>query len=115
MFNIFNILKGDNDMGRRYTKTEKVKKLFNTGVSVTWKQLRNKFGFNFTQMVGKLRNEGMMIYENRTSVVFLIELIYHIKSDYRLWYQQSIWEANCLLKLLKLIRLEAVSNALFSI
>ena len=44
MFNIFNILKGDNNMGRKaYTKTEKVRNLFNTGVSVTWKQLRNKF------------------------------------------------------------------------
>ena len=68
MFNIFNILKGDNDMGRRsYTKTEKVRNLFNTGVSVTWKQLRNKFDLTSHAMVGKLRNEGMMIYENRTS------------------------------------------------
>ena len=69
MFNIFNILKGDNDMGRRaYTKTEKVRNLFNTGVSVTWKQLRNKFDLTSpAAMVGKLRNEGMMIYENRTS------------------------------------------------
>ena len=69
MFNILNILKGDNDMGRRaYTKTEKVRNLFNTGVSVTWKQLRNKFDLTSpAAMVGKLRNEGMMIYENRTS------------------------------------------------
>ena len=69
MFNIFNILKGDNNMGRRaYTKTEKVRNLFNTGVSVTWKQLRNKFDLTSpAAMVGKLRNEGMMIYENRTS------------------------------------------------
>ena len=69
MFNIFNLLKGDNDMGRRaYTKTEKVRNLFNTGVSVTWKQLRNKFDLTSpAAMVGKLRNEGMMIYENRTS------------------------------------------------
>jgi len=56
-------------MGRRaYTKTEKVRNLFNTGVSVTWKQLRNKFDLTSpAAMVGKLRNEGMMIYENRTS------------------------------------------------
>ena len=69
MFNIFNILKGDNNMGRRaYTKTEKVRNLFNTGVSVTWKQLRNKFDLTSpAAMVGKLRNEGMMIYENRSS------------------------------------------------
>ena len=69
MFNIFNILKGEDNMGRRaYTKTEKVRNLFNTGVSVTWKQLRNKFDLTSpAAMVGKLRNEGMMIYENRTS------------------------------------------------
>ena len=69
MFNIFNILKGDNNMGRRaYTKTEKVRNLFNTGVSVTWKQLRNKFDLTSpAAMVGKLRNEGMMIYENRSA------------------------------------------------
>ena len=68
MFNIFNILKGEDNMGRRaYTKTEKVRNLFNTGVSVTWKQLRNKFDLTSpAAMVGKLRNEGMMIYENRT-------------------------------------------------
>ena len=30
------------------TKTEKVRNLFNTGVSVTWKQLRNKFDPDFT-------------------------------------------------------------------
>ena len=69
MFNIFNILKGEDNMGRRaYTKTEKVRNLFNTGVSVTWKQLRNKFDLTSpAAMVGKLRNEGLMIYENRTS------------------------------------------------
>ena len=50
-----------------YTKTEKVRNLFNTGVSVTWKQLRNKFDLTSpAAMVGKLRNEGLMIYENRT-------------------------------------------------
>ena len=69
MFNIYNILKGEDNMGRRaYTKTEKVRNLFNTGVSVTWKQLRNKFDLTSpAAMVGKLRNEGLMIYENRTS------------------------------------------------
>ena len=60
-------------------------------------------------MVGKLRNEGMMIYENRTKTGVSYR-VGTIKSDYRCWYQQSIWEASCLLKLLKLIRLEAVSE-----
>ena len=50
------------------TKTEKVRNLFSKGNSVTWKSLRTKFDLRSpAQMVGKLRNEGMMIYENRTS------------------------------------------------
>lgn len=50
------------------TKTEKVRNLFAKGNSVTWKSLRNKFDLRSpAAMVGKLRNEGMMIYENRTS------------------------------------------------
>ena len=50
------------------TKTEKVRNLFSKGNSVTWKSLRNKFDLRSpAAMVGKLRNEGMMIYENRTS------------------------------------------------
>jgi len=69
MFNILNILKGDNNMGRRaLSKTEKVRNLFNTGADVSWKVLRNKFDLTSpAAMVGKLRNEGLMIYENRTS------------------------------------------------
>ena len=50
------------------TKTEKVRNLFSKGNSVTWKSLRTKFDLRSpAQMVGKLRNEGMMIYENKTS------------------------------------------------
>ena len=50
------------------SKTSKVRNLFNTGNSVTWKTLRSKFDLrSLFSMVGKLRNEGMMIYENRTS------------------------------------------------
>ena len=41
MFNIINILKGDNNMGRKISKTEKVRNLFNTGKDVSWKTLRN--------------------------------------------------------------------------
>ena len=56
-------------MGRQaLSKTAKIRNLFNTGAAVTWKTLRNKFALNSpAAMVGKLRNEGMMIYENRSS------------------------------------------------
>ena len=58
---------GENVMAKA-TKTEKVRNLFTKGNSVTWKSLRTKFDLRSpAQMVGKLRNEGMMIYENRTS------------------------------------------------
>ena len=70
MFNFLNnILKGDNVMGRKaLSKTEKVRNLFNTGADVSWKTLRNTFDLTSpAAMVGKLRNEGLMIYENRTS------------------------------------------------
>jgi len=52
----------------KLSKTEKVRNLFSKGNTVTWKSLRNTFDLKSpAQMVGKLRNEGMMIYENRTS------------------------------------------------
>ncbi len=56
-------------MGRQaLSKTTKIRNLFNTGADVTWKTLRNKFDLKSpAAMVGKLRNEGMMIYENRSS------------------------------------------------
>jgi len=61
--------KGEDNMARtKQTKTEKVRNLFAKGQSVTWKTLRNKFDLTSpASMVGKLRNEGLMIYENRTS------------------------------------------------
>ena len=61
--------KGDEVMARAKTsKTTKVRNLFATGKSVSWKTLRNTFDLKSpAAMVGKLRNEGMMIYENRTS------------------------------------------------
>ena len=61
--------KGDYIMGRQaLSKTTKIRNLFNTGDDVTWKTLRNKFDLKSpAAMVGKLRNEGMMIYENRSA------------------------------------------------
>ena len=69
MFNFLFNNKGEEEMARaRTSKTAKVRNLFNTGADVTWKTLRNKFDLQSpAAMVGKLRNEGMMIYENRTS------------------------------------------------
>ena len=50
------------------SKRQKVLNLLSKGVDVSWKTLRNKFDLQSpAAMVGKLRNEGMMIYENRGS------------------------------------------------
>ncbi|MAJ24686.1 MAG: hypothetical protein CMP36_04165, partial [Rickettsiales bacterium] len=68
MFNfINNIFKGDKTMAnKKLTKTEKIRNLFAKGSDVSWKQLRNTYDLKSpAAMVGKLRNEGMMIYENR--------------------------------------------------
>ena len=69
MFKFLFNTKGDEVMARAKTsKTIKVRNLFATGKSVSWKTLRNTFDLKSpAAMVGKLRNEGMMIYENRTS------------------------------------------------
>ena len=69
MFNIFKLSKGDKTMARtKLTKTEKIRNLFSKGSDVSWKQLRNTYDLKSpAAMVGKLRNEGMMIYENRSS------------------------------------------------
>ena len=69
MFNFFKTIKGDEVMARaKLSKTTKVRNLFATGKSVSWKTLRNTFDLKSpAAMVGKLRNEGMMIYENRSS------------------------------------------------
>jgi len=60
---------GENVMARtKTTKTEKVLNLLSKGESVSWKTLRNKFDLQSpTQMIGKLRNQGVMIYTNRSS------------------------------------------------
>ena len=69
MFNFLFNNKGDKVMARaKLSKTEKVRNLFSTGKNVTWKSLRSTFDLRSpAAMVGKLRNEGMMIYENRGS------------------------------------------------
>ena len=52
----------------KLTKTAKLRNLFAKGADVSWKQMRNTYDLKSpAAMVGKLRNEGMMIYENRTS------------------------------------------------
>jgi hypothetical protein len=69
MFKFLFNTKGDEVMAKAKTsKTTKVRNLFATGKSVSWKTLRNTFDLKSpAAMVGKLRNEGLMIYENRTS------------------------------------------------
>ena len=69
MFKFLFNKKGDEVMASaKLSKTTKVRNLFATGQDVSWKTLRNKFDLKSpAAMVGKLRNEGMMIYENRTS------------------------------------------------
>ena len=69
MFKFLFNTKGDEVMAKAKTsKTTKVRNLFATGKSVSWKTLRNTFDLKSpAAMVGKLRNEGMMIYENRPS------------------------------------------------
>jgi len=60
--------KGEDKMARaRLSKTQKVLNLLNTGKSVAWKTLRNKFDLESpTKMIGKLRNQGVMIYTNKS-------------------------------------------------
>ena len=49
------------------SKTQKVLNLLNTGKSVAWKTLRQKFDLRSpTSMIGKLRNQGVMIYTNKS-------------------------------------------------
>ena len=66
---LFNNKQEENVMARAKTsKTSKIRNLFSKGNSVSWKTLRNTYDLRSpAAMVGKLRNEGMMIYENRTS------------------------------------------------
>ena len=61
--------RNNNTMARtKLSKTAKIRNLFAKGDAVTWKSLRNTFDLKSpAAMVGKLRNEGMMIYENRST------------------------------------------------
>ena len=63
MFNfLFN--KGE-DM--KLSKTQKVLNLLLSGKEITWKTLRNRFDLRSpTSMIGKLRNQGVKIYTNRS-------------------------------------------------
>src|SRR5210317_1578934 len=69
MFNFLFNNKGEDKMARaKISKTQKVLNLLNSGAEVTWKSLRNKFDLRSpTSMIGKLRNQGVMIYTNRSS------------------------------------------------
>ena len=70
MFNfLLKTLEGDNVMARtKLSKTAKLRNLFAKGADVSWKQMRNTYDLKSpAAMVGKLRNEGLMIYENRSS------------------------------------------------
>ena len=69
MFNFLKTLKGDKVMANaKLSKTAKLRNLFAKGADVSWKQMRNTYDLKSpAAMVGKLRNEGMMIYENRGS------------------------------------------------
>ena len=69
MFNFLFNNKGEDKMARaKLSKTQKVLNLLTKGESVSWKALRNKFDLRSpTQMIGKLRNQGVMIYTNKSS------------------------------------------------
>ena len=65
---MFKFLFNNKGEDMKLSKTQKIKNLFNKGATVTWKQLRTVYDLKSpAAMVGKLRNEGMMIYENRSS------------------------------------------------
>ena len=69
MFNfLLKTLEGDNVMARtKLSKTAKLRNLFAKGADVSWKQMRNTYDLKSpAAMVGKLRNQGLMIYENRS-------------------------------------------------
>ena len=52
----------------KLSKTAKLRNLFAKGADLSWTQMRNTYDLKSpAAMVGKLRNQGLMIYENRTS------------------------------------------------
>ena len=68
MFNFLFNNKGEDKMARaKISKTQKVLNLLNSGAEITWKTLRQKFDLRSpTSMIGKLRNQGVMIYTNKS-------------------------------------------------
>ena len=86
MFNFFNTIKGDEVMARQTFKTQRLN-LFGKGSDVSWKQLRNTYDLNHRNGC-KLRNEGMMIYENRTSSGVSYRVNYHQKA---LWLINGVF------------------------
>ena len=64
---MFKFLFNNKGEDMKLSKTQKIKNLFEKGATVTWKQLRTVYDLRSpAAMVGKLRNQGLMIYENRS-------------------------------------------------
>ena len=64
---MFKFLFNNKGEDMKLSKTQKIKNLFNKGATVTWKQLRTVYDLKSpAAMIGKLRNQGLMIYENRS-------------------------------------------------
>ena len=64
---MFNFLFNNKGEDMKLSKTQKVLNLLLSGKDVTWKTLRNRFDLRSpTSMIGKLRNQGVMIYTNRS-------------------------------------------------
>ena len=65
---MFKFLFNNKGEDMKLSKTQKIKNLFEKGATVTWKQLRTVYDLKSpAAMIGKLRNEGLMIYENRST------------------------------------------------
>ena len=64
---MFKFLFNNEGEDMKLSKTQKIKNLFEKGATVTWKQLRTVYDLKSpAAMIGKLRNQGLMIYENRS-------------------------------------------------
>ena len=65
---MFKFLFNNKGEDMKLSKTQKIKNLFEKGATVTWKQLRTVYDLKSpAAMIGKLRNQGLMIYENRST------------------------------------------------
>jgi hypothetical protein len=84
--------KGEDKMARaKISKTQKVLNLLNSGAEITWKTLRQKFDLRSpTSMIGKLRNQGVMIYTNKSSKGVSYRVGNSIKSCYRCWSKSIV-------------------------